>query len=64
MQKLDVLPTQPRRRRGQDAQGRLVCGFLDEARGFVPGEGAPEQSAGRRFDDLADIGRRDVEQGD
>ena len=64
MNKLRVLPSEPRCRGFQDLQGLLVRDLLKTADRPVRPESPTEQSGGCRFSDLADIGGRDVEERD
>jgi len=64
MNKLRILPSEPRCRGLQDLQGLLVCNLLEMSGGSAHPKGPTEQSGGCRFGDLADIGGRDVEERD
>ena len=64
MNKLRVLPSEPRCRGLQDLQGLLVRDLLKTADRPVRAKSPTEQSGGCRFGDLADIGGRDMEESD
>jgi hypothetical protein len=64
MNKLRVLPSEPRCRGLQDLQGLLVRDLLKTADRPVRPKSPTEQSGGCRFGDLADIGGRDVQERD
>jgi hypothetical protein len=64
MNKLRMLPCEPRRRGFQDLRGLLVLDLLKSADRPVRPKSPTEQSSGCSFGDLADIGGRDVEERD
>jgi hypothetical protein len=64
MNKLSVLPSEPRCRGLQDLRGLLVRDFLETADGPVPPKGPTEQTGSCRFGDLTDIGGRDMKERD
>jgi hypothetical protein len=64
MNKLSVLPSEPRCRGLQDLQGLLVRDLFETADRPVRPKAPTEQSGGCSFGDLAHIGGRDVEESD
>ena len=64
MNKLSVLPSEPRCRGLQDLQGLLVRDLFKTADRPVRPKAPTEQSGGCSFGDLAHIGGRDVEESD
>jgi len=64
MEELRVISSEPPRCGGQDLRGSPVREVLEAGGGPVPLEGAPEKAGGCSLGDIADIGRRDVEERD